>query len=95
MTVLTGRLELGMSDANAPPSPQVAGHRILSPQELELVNEAKAMAVQTGAFIEKLTSLNHRAAGDLLDLRWLATGKTDLQKGWMEIVRSIAKPTTF
>lgn len=31
----------------------------------------------------------------LPDNRWLAIGKTDLQKGFMAVIRSIAKPTTF
>jgi hypothetical protein len=30
-----------------------------------------------------------------IDKRWLAIAKTDLQKGFMALVRSIAKPTTF
>lgn len=92
VTVLTDRLEYGVSDAPMPPL--VTGHRILSPQELELVNGAKALAVQTGAFIEKLKTTNYAASG-LIDLRWLAIGTTDLQTGWMAVVRSIAKPTTF
>ena len=32
---------------------------------------------------------------DGIDQRWLAIGKTDLQKGFMSVVRSIAKPTSF
>ena len=30
-----------------------------------------------------------------IDKRWLAIAKTDLQKGFMALVRSIAKPETF
>lgn len=31
----------------------------------------------------------------MLDTRWLAIAKTDLQQGFMSLTRSIAKPTTF
>ena len=30
-----------------------------------------------------------------LPLRWAAEGRTDLQKGYMSLVRAIAAPTTF
>ncbi len=29
------------------------------------------------------------------DQRWIATGATDLQKGFMSIIRGVAQPTTF
>ena len=34
-------------------------------------------------------------SNSLIDKRWLAIAKTDLQKGFMSLVRSIAKPETF
>ncbi len=30
-----------------------------------------------------------------IDKRWLIIAKTDLQKGFMSLIRSIAKPETF
>lgn len=38
--------------------------------------------------ITKLTSLNEAR-------RWLAIGKTDLQKGIMAVIRSVARPGSF
>jgi hypothetical protein len=68
---------------------QIKGYRDLSQEEIDLMNEAKALAEQVGDFVERLQSTN------ALDQRWVATGKTDLQKGFMSIIRGIAQPTTF
>lgn len=87
-----------------PPSAQpITGYRNLSADEVALVNEAKALAQQCGAFIERLRKHPdaHRPASNqdnglpVLEQRWVSIGATDLQRGWMAIVRSIAQPTTF
>lgn len=67
----------------------IRGYRDLSPEEVGKMNAAKGLAEQVGAFIETLES------EPTLDKRWLAIGKTDLQKGFMAVIRSIAQPTTF
>ena len=68
---------------------KIKGYRDLSQQEIGLMNEGKALAEQVGLYIDKLQAL------DSTDKRWVATGKTDLQKGFMSAIRSIAQPTTF
>jgi hypothetical protein len=68
---------------------QIKGYRDLSQEEIDAMNEAKALAEQVGALVAKLGD-NVRT-----EQRWLAIAKTDLQKGFMSLVRSIAKPTTF
>lgn len=68
---------------------KIKGYRDLSQQEIDLMNEGKALAEQVGLYIDKLQAL------DSTDKRWVATGKTDLQKGFMSVIRSIAQPTTF
>lgn len=68
---------------------KIKGYRDLSQQEIDLMNEGKALAEQVGLYIDKLQTL------DSTDKRWVATGKTDLQKGFMSAIRSIAQPTTF
>ena len=68
---------------------KIKGYRDLSQEEIESMNEAKALAEQVGELIEKLKSM------DSTDKRWIATGTTDLQKGFMSIIRGIARPTTF
>lgn len=68
---------------------KIKGYRDLSQEEINLMNEAKDLASKCGNLIEKLEST------DGIDKRWLAIGKTDLQKGFMSTIRSIAQPTTF
>lgn len=69
--------------------PKITGYRQLSEAEVILMNEGKAMAIQCGEFIAKL-----RATPDL-DQRWVSIGATDLQTGFMAVIRGIAQPTTF
>jgi len=70
-------------------SQKITGHRQLTDDELQLINEGKALAEKVGCYVEKISEMSG------IDLRWLSTGKTDLQKGFMSVIRSIAKPTTF
>lgn len=65
------------------------GYRQLSQVETDLINEIKNMASQVGDLVTKLT-----LDGDL-DQRWIALGKTDLQRGFMALTRAVAQPTTF
>ena len=53
------------------------------------MNEAKALAENVGSLVEK------PQGQDGLDQRWISTAKTDLQKGFMSLIRGIAQPTTF
>jgi hypothetical protein len=67
---------------------KIKGYRELSQEEIDLMNEIKEKAAEVGELCEKLTG------GDP-DQRWVAIGKTDLQKGFMALTRSIAKPGFF
>lgn len=68
---------------------KIKGYRDLTQEEIDLMNEGKELSEKVGEFIDKL----QKAEG--LDQRWIATGKTDLQKGFMSAIRGIAQPTTF
>lgn len=68
---------------------QIKGYRDLTEGEIALMNDAKTFGVDIGNFILMLES------NPLIDKRWLAIAKTDLQKGFMSLIRSIAKPETF
>jgi hypothetical protein len=79
--------------------PKITGYRQLSKEEAALMNEGKALAEKCGEYIEKL-----RQAGPCqiqggppgtLDQRWINIGATDIQKGFMALMRGIAQPTTF
>lgn len=73
---------------------QITGYRELNQTEIDLMNESKAIAETVGKFIEKMRGLAKDGNVEV-DQRWLAEGNTDLQKGFMSITRSIARPTTF
>lgn len=70
--------------------PKITGYRQLTDEEAALINEGKAVAEQVGAYIAKL----HKE-GFPLDQRWIAIGATQLQQGFMAVIRGIARPTTF
>jgi len=75
----------------------IKGYRDLSQGEINLMNEVKSLAEQVGNLIEKIQSAPPAVTSDMLDpdRRWLSLGKTDLQKGFMSVIRSIAKPESF
>lgn len=68
---------------------KISGYRDLSQEEIDLMNQCKEQAQFVGDLIEEMRSL------DKLDQRWVSIAQTDLQKGFMALVRSIAQPTTF
>lgn len=69
--------------------PALIGYRQLTEEEAETMNEIKAAAEKIGELTERL-KLSGR-----FDQRWVAIGVTDLQKGFMALSRSVARPTTF
>ena len=53
------------------------------------MNRSKNLASQVGDLTQELMD------NDSLDKRWLSIAKTDLQKGFMSLTRSIARPESF
>ncbi len=72
---------------------KIEGYRELNEFEISRINQAKILAEQCRKMIEEWGMPNGNVVAP--DPRWLAIGKTDLQKGFMAIVRSVAKPETF
>ena len=66
--------------------PPIQGYAELSQATVDLINVVKR-AEQT--VLQIVRDLNDDAD---IDPRWLAIGKTDLEKGFMAICRSIARP---
>lgn len=74
----------------------ITGYRELNQEEVDLMNKAKALGNQVGEFLEGLDEAVEVSEGKIeLDPRWVAVAKTDLQKGFMALIRAIAKPSTF
>lgn len=68
----------------------IKGYRQLSEAEQTLINEVKEIAND----IERILGHVAETCPDH-DARWLAIGTTDLQKGFMSVVRAIARPESF
>lgn len=68
---------------------KITGYRDLSQEEIDLMNEGKALAEDCRKFIGKLN-----LAPDT-DKRCVALGQTNLQQGFMWAIRGVARPTTF
>lgn len=69
---------------------QIMGYGELDENEIQLMNEIKALAAEVGVAVESLKS-----RGEDLDQRWISIGATDLQKGFMALTRGVAKPEFF
>lgn len=68
---------------------KIKGYRDLSEVEIGAMNDCKLLAVEVGILCDKISGMED------VDQRWVAIAKTDLQKGFMSLIRSIAKPETF
>ncbi len=68
---------------------KIKGYRDLSQEEINLMNNCKELAEQVGELVHDIL------ADESTDKRWANTAKTDLQKGFMSLIRSVAQPTTF
>ncbi|MGL5528920.1 MAG: DUF7681 family protein [Plesiomonas shigelloides] len=68
---------------------KITGYRELNEKEIGAMNAIKEIAGAVGVLIEEMESV------DGIDKRWLSIAKTDLQKGFMAAVRSVAKPDSF
>lgn len=68
---------------------KITGYRELNEAEINAMNSVKELAGAVDVLIEEMQS------NASLDQRWVAIAKTDLQKGFMSAVRSIAKPESF
>ena len=81
----------------------IKGYRELSAEEIELMNEAKELAERTRELVERVAKLppTPLAEGDAPPTvttdpgRAVAIARTELQTGFMWLIRSVARPSTF
>ncbi len=75
---------------------KITGYRDLSEQEINTMNAIKALATHCGELVDGLRQPPPDADPENKpDGRWVSIGATHLQEGFMALVRSVAKPTTF
>ena len=67
---------------------KIIGYRELSVEEVALVNEIKELSETVSEMVKRLKENDY-------DPRWVSIGATDLQTGFMALVRSVTKPTSF
>lgn len=70
-------------------SAPITGYRSLTQEEVDTINDLKALAVQVGVEVENI--FNREG----VDKRWAAIARTDLQTGFMALIRAVAQPETF
>ena len=68
---------------------KIKGYRNLTEVEIGAMNDCKLVAIEVGILCDKVAGMNDN------DKRWSAIAKTQLQQGFMALIRSIAQPETF
>jgi len=67
----------------------IKGYRDLTTEEVSQMNKVKILGQEIEKVVDDVKALTET------DQRWASIAQTDLQKGIMALVRSIAKPTSF
>lgn len=70
--------------------PKITGYHQQSEESIAAINECKDLEKAVSAFIEKISADQELA----VDARAVSIARTQLQTGFMWLVRGIAKPTT-
>jgi len=65
---------------------KIKGYRNFSQEELDLINKIKEAEVEIGALWRLINGL------ESTDKRWAAIAKTNIEQGFMALVRSTARP---
>lgn len=81
----------------------IKGYRDLTKEEIDMINEAKELAERARDLVERVaklppTPLNEGDAPPTVTTdpgRACSIARTELQTGFMWLIRSIARPTTF
>lgn len=81
---------------------KIKGYRDLTQEEIDLMNQVKLHAEVCGAMIDRMDKMPNPMLDHpqglppvMIDKRWLSIARTQLQQGYMALVRSITRPTSF
>jgi hypothetical protein len=75
--------------------PPVAGYKPLTPEQVALLNRAKALGAIVETEIRDLIAAGHCEEVGELDPRCVAVARTEFQTAFMWLCRAITKPGTF
>lgn len=67
----------------------INGYRQLTADQQAEINQVKELAERVGEMVSNMRGYPN------LDQRWISIGATQLQQGFMALVRGIAQPETF
>ena len=74
----------------------IVGYRELDEVEIETINKIKAHSALVGTLIESLRAKNTLVKDQhIYDERWIDIGATEIQIGFMALIRAVAQPTGF
>lgn len=77
----------------------IKGYRQLTAEDQLLINRIKAHAEETRTLVtdvQHYIALNNESHSQATNpARWAAMAQSDLQLGYMQLVRAVAQPTTF
>ena len=79
--------------------PEISGYRTLCQADIETINaikevETRVMEVIADIEARPISAVGVHPADGSRDPRWCAIGRTDIQTGFMALVRSIAQPNS-
>jgi hypothetical protein len=70
----------------------IKGYRDLSQDEIDLINEIKAAEVLVGGLYQKVRERTNVAHPDEFSGRWASIARTQLETGFMYLIKAVAKP---
>lgn len=70
-------------------SADIVGYRELTQKDVDFINQLKNVAEDVGYWVDRVKEYPD------VDQRWASIAATDLQKGFMFLIRAVAKPETF
>lgn len=69
---------------------KIKSYRELTQEEIDMMNRIKDVETEVAKIVNEMLS----DVGSDFDQRWIRVARTDIQKGFMSLVRAVAKPET-
>lgn len=87
---------------------KISGYRELTQEEIDLINEIKAVGLTLGTLVERVNAhIGDQYGNDMVGVEeydrlekarpfcWFVTGRDHLQQGLMALTRAVAQPDGF